>query len=162
MSRRIIANENTLSTETSTTNTTNNSMEQTMEATNTVVKNVNAEKKTVQRTISVRKNENAPEHKILVTIDMASLKPEQLLEWASRAVTITIQGALRKKCTESFLTSLEKRGLVMDATKPSEIDDPAMRLERENAILDKKLESMNVDEIEALMARLQAKKAQLG
>lgn len=123
---------------------------------------INASTSTVTRTISVRKDANAPEHKIACTIDMKKLTAEQLLEWASRSLIITIQGTLRRKCTESFLTAIEKKGLVMDATNPNEIDDPAMKAERENAIVDKKIDSMSVEEIEALMAKLQAKKEAAG
>lgn len=88
-----------------------------------------------------------------VELDFSNASTKQLLEWASRTLTISMQNALRQNGPE-FCENLAKRGVYRRSAEMAGIVEDADKQARN---LERQLSSLSDEQAAQLLAALQAK-----
>lgn len=124
-----------------------------MATNNQVVENIVVEKNAVTRTVGVMGKGWKERTELRVKINFEGCDQEQILEWASRALAISLQARLRTM-DEAFVKSLAKKGVwVRDASTITMVEDPDAKAKE----LAKAVNEMTPEQAEQILAALQAK-----
>lgn len=124
-----------------------------MSANNQVVENIVVEKNAVTRTVGVMGKGWKDRTELRVKINFEGCDQKQILEWASRALAISLQARLRTM-DEAFVKSLAKKGVwVRDASTITMVEDPDAKAKE----LAKAVNEMTPEQAEQILATIQAK-----
>lgn len=124
-----------------------------MAANNQVIENIIIEKNSVTRTLGVLGKGWKERAELRVRINFEGCGQDQILEWASRALAVSLQARLRTM-DESFVKNLAKKGVwVRNASTITVVEDPDAKAKE----LAKAVNEMTPEQAEQILAALQAK-----